>query len=477
MAFSVLVVEDDRAVAEFCRLTLADAGYTVFVVHSAAEAVAAMDRHEIDVVLSDVRLPGMNGIELLRSISSGDNPPDVVLMTAYGSIASAVEAVKLGAYDYLEKPFQPDSLQSTMRRLAEVRALRARNMLLRFQLGPANDVKSGICGRSRSMLAVFESILRVASRRQPVLITGETGTGKELIARAIHEQGLGRDRPFVAVDCGALSHSIIESELFGHVRGAYTGALGDRGGLLGSSAGGTLFLDEIGELPVAMQVKFLRVLQDREYRPLGSDAARPFDARIIAATNRDLEKGVSADGFRPDLYYRLNVHAIHAPPLRARRDDIPLLIQHFIQKHGEDRVLAIAPEASNMLAAQDWPGNVRELENCVIRMIASCEGRVLEIRDIPQSLGKPLHRSATSGTALEEAERSVIAGALHNSGGSVAEAARSLGVSKATLYRKMISHGLKPEKASSPSTVSGSRNGDWGSGQEDERATDQANPS
>jgi DNA-binding NtrC family response regulator len=456
MAFSVLVVEDDRAVAEFCRLTLADAGYIVLAVHSAAEAVATMGRHEIDIVLSDVRLPGMSGIELLRAISSGENPPDVVLMTAYGSIASAVEAVKLGAYDYLEKPFQADSLQSTIRRLAEVRALRAQNMLLRFQLGPANDVKSAICGRSRSMLALFESILRVASRRQPVLITGETGTGKELIARAIHEQGLGRDRPFVAVDCGALSQSIIESELFGHVRGAYTGALGDRRGLLESSTGGTLFLDEIGELPVAMQVKFLRVLQDRVFRPLGSDIARPFEARVIAATNLDLEKAVSADAFRPDLYYRLNVHAIHAPPLRARRDDIPWLIRHFIQKHGEDRVLAIAPEANDMLAAHDWPGNVRELENCMIRMIASCEGRVLDIKDIPRALRKPLDRSAATGTALEEAERAAIAGALHNSGGSIAEAARSLGVSKATLYRKMISHGLKRENASSASTVSGS---------------------
>jgi DNA-binding NtrC family response regulator len=398
----------------------------------------------------------MDGIGLLRVLSLADNAPDVVLMTAYGSIASAVEATKLGAYEYVEKPFQAERLETTIRRVAEMRALRTQNLLLRFRLESA-DAASGICGASKKMLAVCESILRVAGRPQPVLITGETGTGKELIARAIHEHGQrgGAQRPFVAVDCAALSGGIAESELFGHVRGAYTGALGDRRGLLESSAGGTLFLDEIGELPLALQVKFLRVLQDRDFRPLGSDVVRRFEGRVLAATNRDLEKAVAAGEFRADLYYRLNVHAIHVPPLRERRSDIPLLIQHFIRKHGEGRVLAITREASETLEGRGWPGNVRELENCMIRMVAICDERVLDSDDIPPTLRMPSNPSFPVGKALEEAERAVIAAALTGAGGNVAKAAVGLGVSIATLYRKMASHGLKREQSRAASASGG----------------------
>jgi len=438
VAVSVLIADDDRAVAELCRLTLVDAGCVALVVHSAADALAALDRHEIDILLSDVKMPGMDGIELLRSLTLNPHPPDVVLMTAFGSVASAVEAVKLGAYDYVEKPFQPALLQSTIQLLAAKRAVRARNMV-RPQSGNGNL----ICGASRIMLAVSESIHRVAKRDRPVLLTGETGTGKELIARAIHEVGLGQERPFVAVDCGSLSPSIIESELFGHVRGAYTGALGARRGLLETSRGGTLFLDEIGELPLSLQTKFFRVLQDREFRPLGADMTRRFEGRIIAATNRDLERAVALGEFRAELYYRLRVHTIQVPPLRARKVDIPLLAQHFIQKHGDGRVLTITPEAMETLANQDWPGNVRELENCVISMIANCDGHELESRDIPLTLRKAPSSSAISVGSLDEAERSAIIVALDSSGWSVAAAAERLAVSKATLYRKINSHGLK----------------------------------
>jgi two-component system, NtrC family, response regulator AtoC len=456
VAFSVLVVDDDRAVAELCRVTLAGVGHAVFVVHSAEEALAALNHQEIDIILSDVRMPGMDGMALLRSLSSTGHVSDVVLMTAYGTIESAVEAVKLGAYDYIEKPFSPQRLQSIIQRLSEVRDLRGQNTLMRFRLA-SDDVNHGFVGASRSMSAIFASILRIADRPQPVLIRGETGTGKELVARAIHEHGLRCACPFIAVDCGALSPGVVESELFGHVRGAYTGTLGDRRGLLASSANGTLFLDEIGELSLAVQVKLLRVLQDREFRPLGGDKIRRFEARVIAATNRDLEKAISENAFRPELYYRLNVHRIHVPPLRARRDDIPLLIQHFIQKHGEGRVLTITREASEALAEWNWPGNVRELENCVIRMIASCEGRVLEMTDILKTSRKPLSPSTTNSTALEEAERLAIVGALNSARGTVADAARRLGISQATLYRKINTHGLKLEKSSAASAVPGGR--------------------
>jgi len=451
MPFSILVVDDEEAVAEFCRFTLADAGYTVFVAHSAKDALDAVERHEIDVVLSDVKMPGTDGLALLRALNMAPNAPDVVLMTAYGSIAAAVEATRLGAYDYIEKPFSPERLETTVQRLAEVRALRAQNSLLRFRLGCA-DATRRMCGASKSMTAVFEAILSLAVRNQPVLITGETGTGKELIARSIHEQGLSRERPFVAVDCGALVESMVESELFGHVRGAYTGAVGDRRGLLESSRGGTLFLDEVGELPLSLQVKLLRVLQDREFRPLGSDVPRRFEARVIAATNRDLEKAAAANLFRPDLYYRLNVHTIQAPSLRARKSDIPLLIRHFLQIHGEGRVFAVTPEATEVLMAHDWPGNVRELENCIIRMVAVCAERVLDLKDLPQSLRRQSSQAGSGTvTALQVAERSTIVGALESVGGSVAEAARALGVSKATLYRKMVSHGLRQVRCASAS--------------------------
>jgi DNA-binding NtrC family response regulator len=441
---TVLVVDDDVAVAEFCRQVLSKAGHGVLIVKSGKEALAALDEHEVDVVLSDVRMPGMDGVDLLRSISLGNTGPDVVLMTGFASISSAVEAIRLGAYDYLVKPFEAGQLEATLQRLAELRALRAENLVLQFQLDSERG-SGGMVGRSAAMLAVFKAIPRIAGKRQPVLITGETGTGKELVARAIHDQGPDRDRPYVVVDCGALSVDIVESEIFGHVRGAFTGAIGDRPGLLASAGRGTLFLDEVGELPLALQAKFFRVLQDREFRPVGGDTVRRFEGRVIAATNRDLEAAVAAGSFRPELYFRLCVHTVHVPPLRARKSDIPALIRHFIHKHGGDDVLAIDPDAVEELAAYHWPGNVRELENCILGMLANCEGRVLDTGDIPKALrmamrgGRPGNR-----TPLEDAERSAIVAALEEAGGNIAATARRLGIAKATLYRKMGAHALAP---------------------------------
>ena len=441
---TVLVVDDDAAVAEFCDRVLSKAGHAVLIVKSGKEALTALDEHEVDVVLSDVRMPGMNGVDLLRSISPGSAGPDVVLMTGFGSISSAVEAMRLGAYDYLVKPFVADQLEAAFQRLAELRAVRAENLTLRFQLDSERGV-GGMVGGSPSLLAVFKAIPRIAGKRQPALITGETGTGKELVARAIHDQGPDSERPFVAVDCGALSADIVESEIFGHVRGAFTGTTGDRPGLLATAARGTLFLDEVGELPLALQAKFFRVLQDREFRPLGSDTVRRFEGRVIAATNRDLEAAIRAGTFRPELYFRLCVHSVRVPPLRARKGDIPALIRHFIHKHGGEEVLAMTPAAQKELEAYHWPGNVRELENCILSMVANCEGRVLDTRDVPKAVRVAVHEGRPNNrTPLEDAERAAIVAALEETGGNIAETARRLSIAKATLYRKMGAYALTP---------------------------------
>jgi len=439
---TVLVVDDDAAVVEFCRWALSQEGHTVLTAHCAKEALAALDHREVDIVLSDVRMPDTDGMELLRSVPRGDTGPDVVLMTGYASIPAAVEALRLGAYDYIVKPFANDQPMATIRRLAELRLLRTENLVLRFRLSTASG-GTAMVGESPAMQGVFSAIARVAPSRQPVLISGETGTGKELVARAIHDHGPESSQPFAAVDCGALSAGMIESELFGHLRGAFTGAIRDRPGLLASAGRGTLLLDEVGELPPDLQARFFRVLQEHEFRPVGADTVRRFEGRVIAATSKDLEAEVKKGSFRPELFFRLSVHQIHVPPLRARKGDIPGLARHFIQKHGGEKVLAISPEAMKQLADHHWPGNVRELESCIIGMIANCEGRVLDSRDFPQAFRAQLQTAhAASRTPLEEAERAAIVEALEAAGGNISQAALRLGIAKATLYRKLNAYGL-----------------------------------
>ena len=438
----ILVVDDNYSITEFCRVALTEAGHAVMTAQSTEEALEALDQHPIDIILSDVRMPGVSGMDLLRMVAKGPHPPSVILMTGFATVTDAVEAVKMGAYDYIEKPFTRERLVSLVERVIQARSQRTENLLLGQQL-IAGDSHHGIVGRSPRMVAVFESILRVADRNQPVLITGETGTGKERVALAIHEQG-SRNGPFVAVDCGALSPHLVESELFGHVRGAFTGAERDRKGLLETSAGGTLFLDEIGDLPLALQVKFFRVLQDGEFRPLGADSMRRLEGRVIAATNRDLEQAVREGTFRAELYFRLNVHAITVPPLRSRRMDIPLLVHHFLHVFSDEGPLSITPEAEKLLGEYDWPGNVRELQNCIIRMIANRRSNRLDVGDIPALPG--LNTSPSSLSALDEAEREVIVKTLQDMGGNVVEAARALGLSRATLYRKMRALGLRETK-------------------------------
>lgn len=459
---NVLIVDDDVAVAQYCRTVLEGLGHFITLAHSGAEALALLEEREIDLVLSDVRMPGMNGLELLAAIPRTPSSPGVILFTGYGTVPSAVEAMRLGAHDYILKPVSPGDLSAAVRRWEEVRTLREENRLLRLQLESEQGLGGMVAG-DPSMKALFSAILRIAPKRHAVLITGETGTGKELVARALHSQGPNAAEPFVAVDCGALPAGLVESELFGHVRGAYTGAAHDRAGLLAAAGRGTLFLDEIGELPLDMQARLFRVLQEREFRPVGSDTARKFEARVVAATDRDLEQAMRESRFRPELYYRLNVHHLHVPPLRERKSDIPALVRHFIRKHGDDDEVVVGADLMAALTAHRWPGNVRELENCVLHMLADAEEPALGRRHLPRTFlanaeepeGQAAPPAPEALSPLDEAERTAIQAALEQAGGSVFAAARALGISKATLYRKLDRYGIAAGKHRTPPVQQG----------------------
>ena len=435
MAETILVVDDEEDIREICSETLAECGHQVRQSGSAREAMQLLESGGIDIVLTDLRMPEISGLDLLRHVVERHAGVDVILMTGYGTVSTAVEALKLGAYDYLMKPFDTGDLAGRIARLAERRALTAENRLMREQLQTGSGL-GGMVGNSAAMQEIYRLILKLAPRRQPVLITGESGTGKELVARALHERGPQASEPFVPVDCGALSATLIESELFGHVPGAFTGAAQRRVGLLASAGRGTLFLDEIGELPLELQAKLLRAIQEREFRPLGSNECRHFEARILAATNRDLAVQAREGKFRSDLYFRLNVLSIAVPPLRERKEDIPRLAQFFIarERSPEDAVTGISPEAAARLVEYKWPGNVRELANHIERAMAVTSGPLIR----PKDLG--LDAAAAEGGGLSflaEVERKAIFDMLAATGGNRLEAAKRLGVGKTTLYRKL----------------------------------------
>jgi two-component system response regulator HydG len=442
---NVLVVDDDEAVAGFCCAVLSEAGHTVIEAHSGNDALAILAERDVDLVLADVHMPSMSGLDLLKAITAAANHPEVVLLTGYGTVSSAVEAMRCGAFDYILKPIAPNELGAVVERVKQARAERAESRLLPLGLTP-DWQKEGLVGAAPCLLDVFASILRIASRRHPVLITGETGTGKELVARAIHRRGRNPEAPFVAVDCGALPPGLVESELFGHVRGAFTGAALGRPGLLASAGCGTLFLDEVGELSSDIQSRLFRLIQEGEFRQLGSDSVRKFEARVIAATDRNLEDGIERGTFRPELYYRLNVHHIYVPPLRSRKGDIPILIRHFLAKHGDGRNVSLAADAMALLSSYHWPGNVRELENCILHLLAESDAAIVERRDLPRAIREAIQKERQRESPLDESERATIAAMLETCRGNVTEASRRLRVSKATLYRKMERYGLTPER-------------------------------
>ncbi len=446
---AMLVVDDDPAIRELCLEALAPEG---FEMHEAARAEAALEiisGGRIDIVLTDLNMPGLSGIDLLRRIRQDSPEVDVIMMTGYATIPTAVEATRLGAYDYITKPFEIDDLAALLGRLTERRELAVENRLLREQLATRRGL-GDMVGTSESMQRLYRLLLKIAPKRHPVLITGESGTGKELIARAVHAHGPASGSPFVPVDCGALSANLVESELFGHVRGAFTGATQDREGLLAAARNGTVFLDEIGELPIELQVKLLRALQEREFRPVGGNRRVALDARIIAATNRNLEEEIKKGTFREDLYFRLNVLSVNAPPLRDRTSDIPVLAQYFIERDrgpGDD-VTGLGPDALALLQRYDWPGNVRELENYVRRAMAVSAGPLIEPRDLPaqvRSTAPPGKDQPLS--QLEELERSTIVKTLEETGGDRVRAAKLLGIGKTTIYRKLKEYGLQDSGA------------------------------
>lgn len=451
---NILVVEDDLTVSRILRGQIEQAGYRVVAAPDGKAALEILGHTPIDVTLTDVKMPGMSGLELLSEIRRRDADADVVVITAHSSVQDAVKAIQCGAADYLEKPVDVRRLRHTLRILLERRQLRQRVHLLELG-GRDSTIFEGMVARSRAMAQVFTAIERLARFPTTALVTGESGTGKELAARALHQRSTLADQPFVVCNCSALPSGLVESELFGHVRGAFTGAERDHAGLFEMANGGTIFLDEIGELPLDAQVKLLRVLENREIRRVGAPTSQPVDIRVIAATNRDLEAMSAAGTFREDLYYRLNVGTIPLPPLRERLDDLPLLCDHLLAK--TTRRLGIensglTRQALDLLSAHRWPGNVRELANTLERAVIMARGEPIEAQHMPEALrpAPPELKSADalpvavgSDMSLESAERDQIRKALLRSGGKRVEAARLLGLSRRTLYRKLDKYGIR----------------------------------
>jgi two-component system response regulator AtoC len=445
MSIDVLVVDDEESSRKLCVAILQSMGYTAETADSGASALAILENGHTDIVISDVRMPGMDGIELLKIIKQKYPQTDVVMMTGYGTIPASVEAIKLGAYDYITKPFGVEEFKHLIQRLVQKQELMVENRLLREQLKTRQGF-GGLVGTSASMQKVFRLITVAAPKRQPVLITGESGTGKELVARAIHAQSPWQEKPFVPVDCGALTPTLIESELFGHVRGAFTGAHQARQGLLASAQGGTVFLDEIAEMPIELQAKLLRALQEHQVRPIGGNMWTRLEARIIAATNQDIEAAVERGSVRKDLYFRLNVLAIKMPPLRERKSDIPALVHDFINRHSGDEVhiTGISYDAMTRVMTYNWPGNVRELENCVQRALVMGAGSLIQVKDLPSPVLYQMMKGKGEGeiVTLRDMERQAIRHALDVTGGDRVMAAKMLGIGKTTIYRKLKECGL-----------------------------------
>ncbi len=439
----VLIVDDDSGVRESFRLTLED-HYDVIDVPDGARALDVVRASQVDLVLLDIRLPEMDGIEVLERIKAMDEGVEVILVTAVKTLRTAVAAMKLGAFDYLTKPFEEDELLAVIARALEKRALEREVTFLRGELERARDFDE-IVGQHPTMQKVYRLIAQVARTTTTVLVTGASGTGKELIARAIHRQGPRREKPFVAVNPAAVVESLIESELFGHERGAFTGAHQRKLGRFELAQGGTLFLDEIGTLKEELQVKLLRVLQEREIERVGGTHPIKIDVRVIAATNADLKDAVARGAFREDLYYRLNVVPIEVPSLAQRADDIPLLVEHFVHRYSREcnkTVDGLSPESLAALREYEWPGNVRELQNVVERAVVLAEDPVIQLSELPLDVLLPKHRERVRTAdrlplknATEEFERQIILRVLERVGGNQSEAARILGLHRNTINR------------------------------------------
>src|SRR5881397_2220374 len=442
----ILVVDDEAAILRLLKEALTQWGYQVTGATSAAEALQALRGDMFDAVITDIRMPDMNGLELLKEIKRHDESVEVVVMTGYPTIASAVEALKVGAFDYLSKPLLLDELRHLMARMTERRFLRGEVHSLRARLGEELTVNE-LVGNSAPMQRVKEILAKVAPTDSPVLTEGESGTGKELVAAAIHRLSSRAKGPFIPVNCSAIPRDLLESEFFGHVRGAFSGAVADALGLFRGANDGTIFLDEIAELPPELQVKLLRVLQEMSVRPVGSTKAHPVDVRVIAATKRNLEQAMHSGTFRQDLFYRLNVIRIQLPSLRERREDISSLVNHFIRRFNKRLrrdVKGISPDALAALSGYDFPGNVRELENLIERAFAMGSRDQITLADLPSLTARPSVSPSMAGSTvptLAEVEKELILRALAVYNNDKEEAARALGISRRTIYRRLKEYG------------------------------------
>jgi DNA-binding NtrC family response regulator len=443
---SILIIDDEQGILDTLRILLKNEGFEVSTAQGGRAGLEQLKNSAPDIVLTDLKMPGVSGIEILSAVKEQDPETPVVLMTAQASLQSAIQAVNQGAFHYVQKPFSNDEIVALCRRAAETRRLKAENKQLKQEIRrQAQAVKVKPLGKSR----LFSDVLRLAEQVAPtestVLIQGESGTGKEVIARYLHELSARAEGLFLSLNCGALPESLLESELFGHVKGSFTGAVRDKQGLFAAARGGTFFLDEIGEMSPATQVKLLRVLQEREAIPVGGTEAIPVDVRVVAATNRDLEEDIKRGRFRTDLYYRLNVINIHLPPLRDRRDDIPIFVKEFLVHIAGERgepVKTLSPEVEEIIMAYDWPGNVRELENALERAVTLTKGDLIPRSAIPDRISERkaeplvaerLHKNPP----LDVIEQAYITWVLQSEGGNKTRAAEVLGIDPSTLYRKL----------------------------------------
>ena len=460
---TVLVVDDERSMREFLAICLRREGHQVSVAESGERALESLGESPADIVVTDLKMPGkVDGLGLLKGIRERGLDTEVIVVTAFATPQTAIEAMKQGAYDYLTKPFKVDEINAVIHRALEKRALVEANVALREKVTGRYRLAS-LLGRSPQMQRVFELIGKIHSTRTSILVTGESGTGKELVARALHSEGNRSQKPFVAVNCGAIPEELMESELFGHRKGSFTGAVADKSGLFQQADGGILFLDEIGELSLGLQVKLLRALQERKVKPIGDTTETEVDVRVVAATNRELEEEVARGGFRSDLYYRLNVIEVRLPPLRQRREDIPLLIDHFVRRYAveqEKRLAGVTAEAMKVLQSYDYPGNVRELENIVEHAVTMASGARIDVGDLPR-LRQTVATGASDGAsvaipdegfdldrALADYERAIVLRALDQSGGVRKRAARLLGITFRSLRYRLAKLGLAEDGAS-----------------------------
>jgi DNA-binding NtrC family response regulator len=456
----ILIIDDERVICEGCRLVLSDEYHSVDVRMSGQAGVEAILNGHYDIVLLDIKLPDMNGMEILKTVRSERPGIYVIVMTGYYTVQNAVEAMKSGAFDYLTKPFSDDELSIAVAKAEENKRLKEENLFLRRQLIGKFDF-TGIIGENQRILKLFDEVKKVAPTDSTVLLCGETGTGKELFARAVHARSNRADRQFVAVDCSTFAPSLLESELFGHVKGAFTGAAVDKPGIFESADGGTLFLDEIANLDMGIQGKLLRVMESGEFKPVGGSRIKKSDVRIIAATNRDLKAMVEEGAFRDDLFYRLNVFPLNLPPLRERRDDIPRLLYHFLKKYCRrtgKRIDGFSDDALEMLASYDWPGNVRQLKNTVERLVILAEGRILDDRSIgdtwqgeispavdrvPQTLDELRYlKKDLLEKHFGRIEKEFLRQALSSENGNITKAAARVGMQRSNFSALMKKHNL-----------------------------------